>query len=127
MASAFVYGFGVSNNCALLGFFPLYMIALLWIRGFLGFFNGSFLARMLVCGLAGLPLYLLIPILGGGHGGPEDFWSLLHQELRVQTYGLRMVPHWMVLVAAVPTILPLIFASIRWPSLKGKSAPLATY
>jgi tetratricopeptide (TPR) repeat protein len=120
LASAFVYGLGVANNWALLGFFPLYMMALLWVRGLAGFFNGGFLARMLVCGLAGLPLYLLIPMLGSGPGAHEDFWSLLHRELGAQIYGLRLVPHWLALVAAVPTILPLLFAAIRWPSFEGE-------
>ncbi len=121
LASAFVYGLGASNNWALLGFFPLYLIAVLWIRGFASFFNGSFLARMFGCGVAGLPLYFLIPLLGSGRGSHEDFWTLLHQELSAQSFGLRfLVPHWMLLVAAVPTILPLIFAAIRWPSFEGE-------
>jgi tetratricopeptide (TPR) repeat protein len=123
LTSAFAYGLGVSNNWALLGFFPLYLIAVLWVRGFGGFFNLRFLARMFVCGLAGLPLYLLIPILGNAPGSHEDFWALLHQELGAQSYGLRVVPHWLALVAAVPTIMPLIFAAIRWPSFEGEVSP----
>jgi tetratricopeptide (TPR) repeat protein len=125
LASAFVYGLGASNNWALLGFFPLYLVAVLWIRGLAGFFNGRFLTRMLACGLAGLPLYLLIPILGSGGGSHEDFASLLHQELGAQLYGLRLVPHWIVLVAAVPTIMPLIFAAFRWPSFDAEISAAA--
>jgi tetratricopeptide (TPR) repeat protein len=121
LVSAFTYALGATNNWALLGFFPLYLMAVLWIRGLAGFFNGQFLARMFGCGLAGLSLYLLIPFLGSGRGTHEDFWILLHQELAAQTLGLRfLVPHWVVLVAAVPTILPLIFAAIRWPSFEGE-------
>jgi len=123
LASAFVYGLGAANNWALLGFFPLYLLAVLCLRGFGGFFNHRFLTPMFICGLAGLPLYLLIPYLGSGHAGHMDFWSLFHQELGAQMYGLRMVPHWVVLVAGVPTILPLIFACIQWPSFLGEVSP----
>jgi len=123
MISASVYSLGAANNWALLGFFPLYMIVVLCLKGIRGYFNQRFLTRMLVCGLAGLPLYLLIPNLGSGRGAHLDFWSLLHQELGAQTYGLRLVPHWLVLVAAVPTILPLIFAAIWWPSFLGEVSP----
>jgi thioredoxin-like negative regulator of GroEL len=116
LGSAFVYGLGTSNNWALLGFFPLYLIALLCFKGFAGFFNRRFLPRMFGCGLAGLSLYLLIPFLGSAGGDHENFFSLLHLELGAQTYGLRSVPRWVGLLAAVPTVLPMIFASVKWPS-----------
>ncbi len=123
LLSSFVYGLGTANNWALLGFFPLYIMALLCIKGFVGSFNRGFLARMLLCGVAGLPLYLLIPILGGFSGGRDGFFSLLHQELGSQTFGLRLVPRWVAALAAVPTILPLVFAAIKWPSFEDELSP----
>jgi tetratricopeptide (TPR) repeat protein len=123
LVSAFVYGLGTTNNWALLGFFPFYLIVVFCLKGVAGFFNVRFLRRMFVCGLAGLPLYLLVPKLGSSGAGHMDFWSLLHQEFGAQLYGLRLVPHWLVLVAAVPTILPLIFAAIWWPSFLGEVSP----
>jgi tetratricopeptide (TPR) repeat protein len=125
LLSAFVYGVGATNDWALLGFLPLYVVAVLWFKGFSGFFNQGFLARMFVCGAAGLPLYLLIPFLGSRGGNHGEFWSLLHQEFGSQIFSLRLVPHWLVLVAAVPTILPLIFAAIRWPSFEGEVSAAA--
>ncbi|MGP8236128.1 MAG: protein O-mannosyl-transferase family, partial [Limisphaerales bacterium] len=114
---AFVYGLGASDNWALMGFFPLFLIALVWIKG-AGFFDGRFMGRMLVCGLAGLLLYLLIPIQGS-LGGGGSFWSLLHLELGAQTFGLRIIPRWMVILAGFSTVLPLFFAGVRWPSYEG--------
>ena len=111
MALAFVYGLGLSENWALLGFFPLFLIALVWIKG------AGFAARMAACGLAGLLLYLLIPILGSRGGG--GFWPLLHIEFGSQMFGLRIVPRWMVMLAGFSTILPLLFAGVRWPSYEG--------
>ena len=119
LVSSFVYGLGITNDWAFIGFFPLYLAALVWTRGLMGFFNWRFLGRMFACGLAGVLLYLLAPLREAASSGTAGFFFLLHQELGAQSYSLRMVPRWVVLVAAVPTILPLIFAAIRWPSFEG--------
>jgi tetratricopeptide (TPR) repeat protein len=120
---AFVYGLGITNNWALIGFFPLFLLALIWIKGF-GFFHARFVARMVVCGAAGLLLYLVIPLAGSLGGDREDFAALLLSEWRAQSYGLHIIPHWVVMVAAMPTILPLIFAGVRWPSFEGEVSAL---
>jgi tetratricopeptide (TPR) repeat protein len=127
LVSSFLYGLGMANDWAFIGFLPLYLVALVWIRGLIAFFNWRFLGRMLACGLAGLLLYLLVPVLGGAGGGKAGFFFQLHQELGTQKYCLRMVPPWVVLVAAVPTILPLIFASIRWPSFEGELSATGSF
>jgi tetratricopeptide (TPR) repeat protein len=114
---AFVYGLGVANNWALIGFFPLFAIALIWIKG-LGFFDGRFAGRMMARGGQGLLLYLLIPLLGSLGSGHDNFWSLLHQELGAQSFGLRLIPRWLVILASMSTVLPLVFAGVRWPSVQ---------
>jgi tetratricopeptide (TPR) repeat protein len=120
LVSAFVYGLGTTNDWAFIGFFPVYLVALIWSKGLIAFFNVRFLGRMLLCGLAGLLLYLMIPLLNAAGGGPTPFFSLLRQELGAQKFSLRLVPPWVVLLAAVPTILPLFLAAIRWPSFEGE-------
>jgi tetratricopeptide (TPR) repeat protein len=119
LALAFVYGLGVTSNWALIGFFPLFFMALIWIKGF-GFFNLRFIALMSVCGAAGLLLYLLAPALGSLGGDHDNFWYMLREEVGSQTYYLRMIPRYVVLVAGLATILPLIFAGVRWPSFLGE-------
>jgi tetratricopeptide (TPR) repeat protein len=124
VASALVFGLGDSNNWALLGFFPIYLFSLLWIRGLAGFFNLRFLARMALWGVAGNLLYFLIPVLGAAGGDHESFVSrfeyLFGSELRAQSYGLKLVPGWLALLAGVPSLLPLLFAGIKWPSFEGE-------
>src|SRR5438067_10289026 len=44
MRSALVYGIAATNNYAMIGFFPAYLIALIWIKG-LSFIEFMFLAR----------------------------------------------------------------------------------
>ncbi|MGP8199817.1 MAG: tetratricopeptide repeat protein [Limisphaerales bacterium] len=116
---AFVYGLGVVNDWALIGYFPFFLVAMVWIKG-VAFFNWRFLARVAGCGLLGLLLYLLVPVSGSLSGERANFLSLLLTELRMQSYGLHLVPRWMVALAALPTLLPLFFAGIRWPSFEGE-------
>jgi tetratricopeptide (TPR) repeat protein len=116
---SFVYGLGVTNNWALIGFFPLFLIAVIWLKG-LAFFNLRFLARMSLCGLAGLLLYALLPLIQCLGGNRDGFWLLLRQEVGMQLGVLHLVPRWVVLMAAMPTVLPLLFAAIRWPSFEGE-------
>src|SRR5204863_9441101 len=60
--SALVYGIAATNNYAMIGFFPAYLMALIWIKG-TSFFQFGFVARMFGWGAAGLTLYLLPPVL----------------------------------------------------------------
>jgi len=50
---AFIYGLGVTENWAMIGFFPAFLVALIWIKG-LSFFNGRFIIRMIGTGIVGL-------------------------------------------------------------------------
>ena len=60
--AALIYGAGMADNWAMVGFLPLFLTAMIWLRG-LDFFNLRFLARMALCGLAGMLFYLLLPLL----------------------------------------------------------------
>ena len=57
---ALVYGLAVTNNWAMIGFFPCFLTALIWIKG-TAFFQVRFLLRMLGFGIAGLLLWLVLP------------------------------------------------------------------
>jgi tetratricopeptide (TPR) repeat protein len=115
---AFLYGLGTSNNWALILFFPFFAIAMAWIKG-LSFFNWRFILRVALWGVAGLLLYLLVPVIAA-IGDKESFRSMLRMELGAQHFGWRLVPRWVAVLAAVPTLLPLIFIGIRWPSFEGE-------
>jgi hypothetical protein len=86
--ASFVYGAGMANNWAMVGFFPVFMAAIVWIRG-LSFFHLRFLQRMMLCGLLGMTLFLLLPLLTVISGKvPMTFWETLKAGL---------VPHYSVL------------------------------
>jgi len=111
---ACVYGAGVTNNWALIGFFPCFLLALIWIKR-AQFFKWGFVLRMTGWGVAGLLLYGLIPLLGAV-AGDGSFAELLHQKLAEQYIFLTRLPRYYAAIAAVPTLIPLFFAAIKWPS-----------
>ncbi len=115
---AFVYGLGVANNWALIGFFPCFLLALIWIKR-QGFFNWKFVLRMTGWGALGLLLYGLMPLLGAIHhdGG---FWELLRQKWAEQHIYLTRMPRYLAFIAGVATLIPLLFAAINWPSFEGE-------
>jgi tetratricopeptide (TPR) repeat protein len=110
----FVYGAGVANSWALIGFFPCFLLALIWIKRS-RFFNPGFVLRTTGWGVLGLLLYGLIPLLGAV-AGDGSFLELLHQKLGEQYIFLTRLPRYYVVVAGVPTLIPLFFAAIRWGS-----------
>ena len=76
--AAFVYGAGMTNDWAMVCYFPAFLTAIIWIRG-LSFFNPRFLGRMFFCGLAGMLFYLLLPLAVAVSGKvPMTFWQTLH-------------------------------------------------
>jgi tetratricopeptide (TPR) repeat protein len=125
--ASFVYGLSITNNWAMIGFFPLFLTALVWIRG-LAFFNPRFLGRVFLWGLAGLLLYLLLPLVQSmADISKRPFWEGLTENLKTQRYALATLPFnkqrvlsgaglW---VVGLSSLLPVLMMSIRWPSSFG--------
>lgn len=121
--SAAIVGAGIADGPSMTGFFPLFIIALIWMRG-LEFFNARFIGRMFLCGLAGFSLFLLLPLLAvftGKTGLP--FGILLHSTLELQLHTVKLyflcLAHptdYMENVTApvLITLLPLLVMSVRW-------------
>jgi tetratricopeptide (TPR) repeat protein len=118
---AFVYGVGVANNWALIGFFPCFILALIWIKR-MELFNWKFALRMIGWGALGLLLYGLIPLLCMlAHDG--GFWEILRQKLAEQRIFLTRIPRYYTVIAAAPTLIPLFFAAIKWPLFDNQGKP----
>ena len=129
-AAAFVYAAGMADDWGMVGFFPLFLVAIVWLRGF-NFFNVRFLGRMLLCGLAGLLFYLLLPLLAvASHKVPATFWQLLkfnlvtpHDVLRTYfAYGLHPQQHLELLSLLLAYLMPLCVLAIRWKSSFGDTS-----
>ncbi|MBI5772121.1 MAG: tetratricopeptide repeat protein [Verrucomicrobia bacterium] len=119
---ALVYGLGLTNNWALLVYFPFFLAAVLALKR-KGFFERKFLLQFGGLGLVGLLLYLALPLaakLGGDTGA--SFWQLLKTELNVQRQSLFLFPLGRVLLLSLTSILPALFLLIRWPASFGETS-----
>ncbi len=116
---ALVYGLAMTNNFSMIAFLPALGIALIWIKG-LSVFTFRFCSRMALCVLAGLSLYLLLPILHGSSGWLETgFGQLLRLNLGFQKnaiFGFRRV---VVLMLSFTSLMPVLFMGIKWPATFG--------
>src|SRR4030095_14092683 len=75
--AALCYGAAMPKGWLVVGLFPGFVIAIIWLR-VLSFFNLRFLVRTLLWGLLGLSLYALLPALASFAKGDEaGFWDAL--------------------------------------------------
>ena len=119
--SAFLMGVGITSNWAMIGFAPLYLVAVIWLRGW-SFFDAGFLARVTGFGLAGLLLYFLIPLVSVvGSVTDLGFWTSLKANLVYQKTYLLGIPRGRPLLLFLVMVLPLGLIAIRWQGTKGSS------
>jgi tetratricopeptide (TPR) repeat protein len=123
---ALVYGLGLANNWAMAAFFPFFLVALIWIKGF-EFFHWRFVVRTLGLGLAGMSLLLLFPLLNQLHHFSDySFGATLHQILSDYKLALLRLPpekKWLLLFAFT-SVLPVFLMGIRWASSFGDNSPM---
>ena len=130
LRASLAYGLGMTNNWAMIGFFPAFLVALVWIKG-LSFFNVRFLTRMFLCGSAGLLLYFVLPLVASlGDAAQVQFWAALKHNLTSQRLILQNFLGFCNhnrqegLLLALLSLVPLISISIRWPSYFGDNSEL---
>jgi tetratricopeptide (TPR) repeat protein len=117
-----LYGLGITNNYALIAFFPLFLVALIWIKG-LAFFRPKFLGIMALLGLIGLSLYLLLPAVYASYDSTHTFmewlrYSLGNHKSVLTASSLRN----RVVILSLTSILPIFMMGIRWPSSFGDTS-----
>ncbi|MEI6391109.1 MAG: tetratricopeptide repeat protein [Verrucomicrobiota bacterium] len=127
MRAAFVCGAAITNNWAMIGFFPFFLAALVWIKG-LSFFNVRFLLRLALCGVAALSLYLLLPLVQSlANHAAIAFWPALQTNLAGQKgvlAGLFRFGRHNILLLSLTSLVPILIISIRWASYFGDTSRL---
>ena len=122
-----LYAIGITNNWGMVGFLPLFAIALLWTARMQLFRDGLPL-RLALNALAGLSLYLVLPLVAVFFGSGESFMDVLLANLGLQKsfLGSLFSQRLMVIVMASTAILPLLLVSIRWPANFGDTNAAAS-
>lgn len=122
--AALMFGLTIPNDWAMLGYLPLLVAAMVWIKG-VSFFNARFLSRVFLFGIAGLPLYLVLPFVYAFFSSPEiNFWYSFRQNIGSQLYMLKVF--WaqknLLVVLSFTSLLPVLFIGIRWSSYFGDTS-----
>ena len=124
---AFVYGMGMADNWLMLGLLPLFLAALIWIRG-LGFFSSRSLAILTIAGLAGLSLILFFPICAAREHLPGfGFWDALRYILRTDKFFITALPREMLLLLSLTSLLPIFIIGIKWASYFGDTSQIGIF
>jgi tetratricopeptide (TPR) repeat protein len=127
--AALVYGAGMSEDWALVGFLPVFIAAIIWVRGF-NFFNVRFLTRMALCGLAGMLFYFFLPLAAVVSGKmPVTFWQALKLNLSGQFDTLKLFfvngdVRYALELLSLTSLLPVLVLAIRWKSSFGDSSQI---
>jgi len=127
--AAAVFGAGMAENWAMVGFLPVFFGAIIWFRG-LGFFNLRFLSRMCLFGLAGMLFYLLLPLqVALSHKMPITFWQALTLNLTAQgemvkSFFVYPGVRKSVLLLSSTSLVPVLVIAIRWKSGFGDNSKI---
>ena len=121
---ALVYGLATTNNWAMIAYFPVFVVALIWIKG-LRFFEYRFMLRMVGWGAAGLLLYLVLPLVELITGKNWlSFWQLLKLQWANQKAVMVVFPRYVLVLCGLTSLLPVLIMSVRWPSFAGDTSKL---
>ena len=124
---AFVYGLSMADNWLMVGLFPAFLAAIIWIRG-LSFFNARFLGIVALFGLAGLSLIFLFPILTShAHIPGSGFWQVLRFIIREDKVVLSALPREVILLLSLTSLLPVFVIGIRWASYFGDTSKIGIF
>ncbi|HUC85827.1 MAG TPA: DUF2723 domain-containing protein, partial [Candidatus Acidoferrales bacterium] len=130
--AAALYGAGMVENWAMIAFFPLFLMMMIWLRGF-SFFRVDFLIRMSLSGLGGLLLLLLLVVplaarfsgsYAVGMGDAIDY-NLRANWAAVKLLAVSDVRHSLALIS-LTSLLPALAMSLKWSSSFGDSSRLGT-
>lgn len=111
------FALGMTDNWLMVGYLPAFIAAVIWVKGYGNCLNLPFALRMMATALAGLGLYLLVPILLV-ITMPEtwDFWPALRAELGSQKQALQMFRLPALRLLGLTAVLPFILLAVKWRS-----------
>ncbi|MGC9942488.1 MAG: tetratricopeptide repeat protein [Verrucomicrobiota bacterium] len=128
--TAFIYGAAIAESWAFVGYIPIFITAIIWLRK-LDFFNLQFLARMAWCGLGGILFLFLLPIMAILSGKFHlSFWEALRPALNadwslITSISYGDVRHQLILLS-LSSFVPVLVMSIRWSANFGDSSHAGT-
>ncbi len=132
--AAFVYGAAMPENWAMVGFSPLFLAAIIWVRG-RAIFDLRFIGRMIMCGAAGLLFYLLLPLVAVTSSNmPVTFWEVLKYNLMPARAVIKDIGDCIFQpgqysqydVLALVYLMPVLVMAIRWKASFGDTSRIGS-
>jgi len=125
-AAAAAFGAGMAEDWAFVGFFPVFLAAIIWLKR-VEFFNITFLTRMMLCGLGGMLFFLLLPVLAKFSGNLKmGIWEALRPNIHADWQVVRDIKdgtvRYNLALASLSTLLPVLAMAIRWKAGFGDSS-----
>lgn len=126
LIAAILLGAGIAESWMFVGFFPLFLVAVIWLKK-LEFFKAGFLIRMALGGALGLAFIFLLPLVAKF---TADFkiglWESIKPALRNNWLLLKSIKQSDVrtnfALASLSSLLPLLLISFRWSTGFGDSS-----
>jgi tetratricopeptide (TPR) repeat protein len=116
LIAAATAGAGMANSWVLLAYFPVFLLSIFGVKGW-AILEVRFLLRMTLCGVAGLSLYLVLPLVQTlSPHADASFWLLLKGHLKGQREALALLKRPVMALLAFTAVLPLGLLAIRWRS-----------
>ncbi len=120
-----IYGVGMANNWAMIGFLPLFVIAVVILEQ-KSLFRLRRLFTVAGLGAAGFALYFLLPSINHFTGAAEETWfEMFRYQFVVQKTQLLGFPKYVVVILALTSLFPLLLATVKWPANAGDTNPLS--
>ncbi len=124
-AALLVYGVGMANNWAMIGFLPLFVITVVVLEQ-KSLFRLRRLFTVAGLGAAGFLLYFLLPSINHFGGAAQETWyEMFRYQFVVQKSQLLGFPKYVVVILALTSLFPLLLASVKWPANAGDTNPLS--
>ena len=129
-AVALAYGAGLTESWGFVGFFPVLLAAVIWLKK-LDFFNIRFLVRLILCLLAGLLFFFVLPLVAKF---TADFkvgiWETMRPNIKLDWAALKLIKNSDTRIAlaqaALSTVLPVLLIALRWSANFGDNSRMGT-
>ncbi len=125
---ALACGLGMANNWIMVALFPLFAVAVIWIKGITAFESG-FIKRVLLLGFLGLLLVFLYPTINWhfNHHSWLIFWQTVRGEFLVDKSTIVGLPRVFLLLMSLTSLLPVFIMGIKWSSYFGDNSPFGIF
>ena len=126
--AAFLFGAGLSNDGGFIGFLPFIFAGFIWSKK-KDFLQFQFLLPGIVAFLVGISLYFLVPIIHPYNGvdGVGYFERLFNYLGNQKSYILLRQFRLPAIIFGMTSIVPVIFATIRWPGQFGDMSAIGAF